>query len=49
MRAVGYRQGGEAWRVRTYAAGRSKNTKKAGERLVGRLPFVPVRDETCPE
>ncbi|PZE66839.1 hypothetical protein DEJ27_13210 [Curtobacterium sp. MCPF17_018] len=45
VRAVWYRQGEVMWRIRTYAAGRGKDPKEVGERLAGRLPFVPVWDE----
>lgn len=49
VRAVWYRQGAVVWRMRTFAAGRGHDAKEVGERLAGRLPFVPVWDETRPE
>ncbi|GAB2701606.1 hypothetical protein GCM10027071_14360 [Microbacterium marinum] len=49
VRAVWYRQGAQLWRMRTFAAGRGHDAKEVGERLSGRLPFVPVWDETRPE
>ncbi|TFD26985.1 hypothetical protein [Cryobacterium cryoconiti] len=49
VRAVWYRQGEVLWRMRTFAAGIGNEPKEVGERLVGRLPFVPVWDETRPE
>ncbi|WIE63164.1 hypothetical protein DEI97_008490 [Curtobacterium sp. MCLR17_032] len=49
VRAVWYRQGEVVWRMRTFAAGRGNDAKEVGERLSGRLPFVPVWDETRPE
>jgi hypothetical protein len=49
VRAVWYRQGEVVWRMRTFAAGRGHDAKEVGERLSGRLPFVPVWDDTRPE
>ena len=49
VRAVWYRQGEVVWRMRTFAAGRGHDAKEVGERLSGRLPFVPVWDKTRPE
>jgi hypothetical protein len=49
VRAVWYRQGEVVWRMRTFAAGRGNDAKEVGDRLSGRLPFVPVWDETRPE
>jgi len=49
IRAVWYRQGTVAWRMRTFAAGIGNDPKEVGERLAGRLPFVPVWDESRPE
>ena len=49
VRALWYRQGDVVWRMRTFAAGIGNEPKEVGERLVGRLPFVPVWDETRPE
>ncbi|QIT12709.1 hypothetical protein [Clavibacter michiganensis] len=49
IRAVWYRQGPVVWRLRTFAAGIGNEPKEVGERLHGRLPFVPVWDETRPE
>jgi hypothetical protein len=49
VRAVWYRQGKFAWRMRTFAAGIGNEPKEVGDRLAGRLPFVPVWDESRPE
>lgn len=49
VRAVWYRQGEVVWRMRTFVAGQGHEPKEVGERLFGRLPFVPVWDETRPE
>ncbi|PPG15380.1 hypothetical protein C5D36_09805 [Rathayibacter sp. AY1C6] len=49
IRAVWSRQGEVVWRMRTFVAGRGRDPKEVGERLAGRLPFVPVWDETRPE
>ncbi|SFN43499.1 hypothetical protein [Mycetocola miduiensis] len=49
VRAVWYRQGEVVWRMRTFAAGIGNDPKEVGERLAGRLPFVPVWDESRPE
>ena len=49
VRAVWYRQGEVVWRMRTFAAGRGNDAREVGDRLSGRLPFVPVWDETRPE
>jgi len=49
VRVVWYRQGEVVWRMRTFAAGRGHDAKEVGERLAGRLPFVPVWDDTRPE
>ncbi|GMM97074.1 hypothetical protein ABC304_00540 [Microbacterium sp. 1P10UB] len=53
VRAVWYRQGGSMWRIRTYVAGvagsGAVNVKQVGPQLSGRVPFVPVWDDTRPE
>lgn len=53
VRAVWYRQGGSMWRIRTYVAGvagsGAVNVKQVGPQLAGRVPFVPVWDDTRPE
>lgn len=49
VRAVWYRQGEVFWRMRTFAAGRGRDAKEVGDRLSGRLPFVPVWEDTRPE
>jgi hypothetical protein len=49
VRAVWYRQGDVVWRMRTFAVGIGKEPKEVGEPLTGRLPFVPVWDDTRPE
>jgi hypothetical protein len=49
VRAIWYRQGEVVWRLRTFAAGIGSEPKEVGERLFGRLPFVPVWVETRPE
>lgn len=49
VRAVWFRQGRAAWRIRTYAAGKGKEPKEVGERIGGPLPFVPVWQEDRPE
>jgi len=49
VRAVWFRQGRAAWRMRTYAVGKQMVIKEVGEQLSGRNPFVPVWDESRPE
>ena len=49
VRAVWYREGDVMWRMRTFAAGVGNEPKEVGERLAGRLPFVPVWDENRAE
>ncbi|MBD7957378.1 hypothetical protein H9651_06985 [Microbacterium sp. Sa4CUA7] len=53
VRAVWYRQGSSMWRIRTYVAGVAGsgvvNVKQVGPQLAGRVPFVPVWDDSRPE
>lgn len=53
VRAVWFRQGGSMWRIRTYIAGTGGsggvNVQQVGPQLAGRVPFVPVWDDTHPE
>lgn len=53
VRAVWYRQGSLMWRIRTYVAGVAGsgvvNVKQVGPQLAGRVPFVPVWDDSRPE
>lgn len=49
VRGIWFRQGQVMWRLRTFAAGTGLNIKQVGDQLTGRIPFVPVWDETRPE
>lgn len=49
IRAVWFREGVAVWRIRAYVASRKKGVVQVGDQLSGRLPFVPVWDETHPE
>ncbi|GAA2250911.1 hypothetical protein GCM10009851_40460 [Herbiconiux moechotypicola] len=49
VRAVWFRQGEAMWRMRAFAAGVGREPKEVGAPLSGRLPFVPVWDQSRPE
>ncbi len=51
VRAVWFRQGATLWRMRTYTAGvgAGMRVRQVGAQLAGRVPFVPVWDDTRPE
>jgi hypothetical protein len=53
VRAIWFRQGASMSRIRTYVAGvagtGAVNVKQVGPQLAGRVPFIPVWDDSRPE